>query len=110
MRTWACNHLYCVRLIVVVCLLGSLPKLVVAISGGGSPSLALNSDGTVVAWGNSQTNVPAGLTNIIAIACGSHSLALRADGTVVAWGDNSSGQANVPAGLTNVVAIAGGVM
>ena len=85
---------------------------VTAIAGGSYHSLALRSDGTVVAWGDNfygQTNVPVGLTNVTAIAAGySHSLALRSNGTVVAWGYNSSGQTNVPAGLTNVTAIAGG--
>lgn len=82
------------------------------IAGGGSHSLLLQSDGTVVAWGDNasgQTNVPPGLSNVVSVAAGqSHSLALRFDGTVVAWGDNASGQTNVPSGLSNVVAIAGG--
>ena len=56
-----------------------------------------------------KLNVPAGLTNVVAIAGGGyHSLALKYDGTVVAWGDNSAGQTNVPAGLSNVVAVAAG--
>ncbi|MFA6544361.1 MAG: Ig-like domain-containing protein [Limisphaerales bacterium] len=81
---------------------------VTAMAGGVYYSLALKSDGTVVAWGASPV-VPAGLTNVTAIAAGSyHSLALKSDGTVVAWGDNSNGQSNVPAGLTNVTAIAAG--
>ncbi|MEJ0090192.1 MAG: hypothetical protein WDM80_10660 [Limisphaerales bacterium] len=64
--------------------------------------------GKVIAWGyNSQTNVPAGLTNVIAIAAGSvHSVALKNDGTVVAWGSGGNGETNVPSGLSNVVAIA----
>src|SRR5437899_1318295 len=66
----------------------------------------------VIAWGNNQygqTNLPSGLTNIVALAGGdSHTLALRANGTVVAWGDNYYGQTNAPAGLANVVAIAAG--
>ena len=57
---------------------------VVAIAGGDAHSLALKSDGTVVAWGDNfwgQTNVPAGLTNAVAIAAGSdHSIALTAAG------------------------------
>src|SRR5207247_2498452 len=56
-----------------------------------------------------QTDVPAGLSNVVALSCGgTHTLALKSDGTVVAWGDNSSGQCNIPNGLTNVIAIAGG--
>jgi hypothetical protein len=68
--------------------------------------------GEVVAWGSNtfgQVTVPAGLTNVVAIAAGrNHNLALRNDGTVVAWGDNRFGQCNVPAGLTNVVSIVAG--
>jgi hypothetical protein len=56
--------------------------------------------------------VPAGLSNVVAIASGdSHSLALKNDGMVVAWGFDHSGTSGltlVPAGLHNVVAIAAG--
>ena len=66
----------------------------------------------VIAWGSNsagQTNVPAGLSNVVAVAAGGyHSLALQADGFVVGWGDNSYGQAPAPVGLSNVVAVAGG--
>ena len=66
----------------------------------------------IVAWGDNffgQTNVPAGLSDVRAIAAGyNHSLALRSNGLVVAWGDNSGGQTNVPTTLSNVMAIAGG--
>jgi alpha-tubulin suppressor-like RCC1 family protein len=44
-------------------------KNVVAIAAGYYHSLALKSDGTVVAWGynyEGETNVPAGLTNVVA--------------------------------------------
>ena len=84
---------------------------VVAISGEYTCSLALRSNGTVVAWGSgsSAMYLPAGLSNIVAIDSGDyHSLALRSNGTVVAWGDFSYGQTTVPSGLSNVVAIAGG--
>jgi hypothetical protein len=67
---------------------------------------------SVVAWGDNtygQTNVPPGLTNVVAVASGPyHSLALRSDGTLVAWGRSLYGEANVPSGLTNVTAIAAG--
>ena len=73
----------------------------VAIAAGGRHSLALQSNGIVVAWGNNdfkQTNVPSGMSNFMAIAAGStHSVALKNDGTVIAWGNNSAGQTNVPA-------------
>ncbi len=87
---------------------------VVAIAAGGSHSLALRADGTVVGWGlnslGQATGIPttsgfphsssggvtlAGqpLTGVVAIAAGSsHSLALRADGTVVGWGITGAGR------------------
>ena len=75
---------------------------------GSFHSLALTSDGTVVAWGEPNT-VPAGLNDVVAIAAGGgHSLALKNDGTVVAWGSNSGSQSTVPAGLNGVAAIAAG--
>lgn len=90
-------------------------RSVVRISAGGTHSLALCSDGTLVAWGdnfsgklgdNSTTqrkypvavNVAAGTSalagkSVISIAaCSSHSLALCSDGTVAAWGSNFFGQ------------------
>jgi alpha-tubulin suppressor-like RCC1 family protein len=74
---------------------------IIAIAGGGLPSLALREDGTVWAWGsnyygqignrpNTWCNVPVqvlGLAEVVAIAGGdNHSLALKSDGTVWAWG------------------------
>ncbi|MFO1477719.1 MAG: immunoglobulin domain-containing protein [Verrucomicrobiota bacterium] len=79
---------------------------------GYSHGLALLPEGTVQAWGNNtyrQATVPAGLSNVVAIAAGDYfSLALKSDGTVTGWGQNSSGQATPPPGLSNVVAISGG--
>jgi len=66
----------------------------------------------VVAWGADylgQTNVPPGLSNVVAVAAAhDHSLALKNDGTVLAWGDGFHGQTNVPVDLNGVVAVAGG--
>ena len=68
--------------------------------------------GMVVGWGSNnagQTDIPAGLTDVVAIATGSyHGLALKTDGMVVGWGYNTSGQATPPAGLTDLVAISAG--
>jgi alpha-tubulin suppressor-like RCC1 family protein len=82
---------------------------VTAIAAGGAHSLALLSNGTVVAWGDNafgqlgngtmsttpvSTPVPVpGLQGVIAIAAGAlHSLALLNNGQVMAWGDGSSGE------------------
>ena len=89
---------------------------VVAVAGGRRHSLALKSDGTVVAWGDDssgQSSVPSGLSNVIAIAANqTHSLAAKSDGTVVAWGCRQAtfdlGQCQVPTGLNNVIAVAAG--
>jgi alpha-tubulin suppressor-like RCC1 family protein len=85
---------------------------VTAIAAGGYHSLALRSNGSVVAWGYNfyqETNVPATLTNGTAVVAGLfHSLALRSNGTVAAWGSGSYGQTTVPAAATNLTAIAAG--
>ena len=81
---------------------------VTAIAAGQVHSLALKSDGTVVAWGE-LGYPPTGLSGVTAIAAGdTHNLALKSDGTVVAWGNNSRGQTSIPAGLSGVTAIATG--
>jgi alpha-tubulin suppressor-like RCC1 family protein len=68
--------------------------------------------GRLKVWGNTtlgETNVPAGMTNVVGIAAGAnHGLGLRNDGTVAAWGSNAYGQTNVPAGLSNVVQVVAG--
>jgi len=84
------------------------------LAGGYFHSIALKSDGTVVAWGNNdygQSEVPSGLSNVVAVSAGYfHSMALKADGTLALWGElTGTDQTNAPKGLTNVVAIAGGV-
>jgi len=64
----------------------------------------------VAGWGAyDQTGLPAGLSNVVAIAAGlDFSLVLKSDGTVASWGNPNQGRTNVPAGLSNVVAIAAG--
>lgn len=84
------------------------------IATGANHSLLLHANGTVAAWGNNndgQSDVPMGLTNVIAIDGGSnHSLALKADGSIVAWGTNGQGQTTIPVGAVSggVAAIAAG--
>ena len=85
---------------------------VVAIAAGNYHTVALKSDGTVVAWERNdigESSVPEGLSNVVAIAAGyAHTVALKQDGTMVAWGYNFFGQSTVPTGLNDVVKIAAG--
>lgn len=87
-------------------------KTVVAVAAGAYHSLALCSDGTLVAWGQnlngqlgksgtSNSPVPIGVNTagalagktVVAIAAGAyHNLALCSDGSVCAWGHNIFGQ------------------
>lgn len=73
-----------------------------AIAAGGFQCLVLKGDGTAVSWG-SPNGVPAGLSNVVAIAAGDYvNLFLLDQGTVTAaW-------TGVPAGLSNIVGIAAG--
>lgn len=87
----------------------SLNSVLAISTGGPSFSLALLTNGTVMAWGENafgqlglgnttnQTTpqlIPASsLGNVVAVAAGhSHALALLSNGTVKAWGKNTSGQ------------------
>jgi alpha-tubulin suppressor-like RCC1 family protein len=109
-------------------------KFVTSVAAGGTHSLALLANGTVMGWGGNEhgqvgdgttlvKDVPIaveGLSGVKAIAAGgNHSLALLNNGTVMAWGDNESGQLGdgtltdreAPVsvkGLSNVRAIAAG--
>jgi alpha-tubulin suppressor-like RCC1 family protein len=92
---------------------GRVVSGVTAIAAGGFHTLALRTDGSVLAWGNNeagQTSVPlAAQSGVKSIAGGGyHTVALKTDGSVVAWGRNDEGQTIVPAGLTGVTAIAAG--
>ena len=91
-----------------------------AIAAGTEESLALQKDGTVVAWGKSYQASASGarvvnanarngivtiggfvLSNVVAISTWGRSLALRNNGTVAAWGDDAFQDA--PTGLRDVV-------
>lgn len=108
-------------------------KTVVSIAVGREHSLALCSDGTLVAWGknsngqlgnNSTTDsrVPAAVNTsgvlsgktVVAIAAGSvHSVALCSDGTLAAWGDGWYGQLGNNSTAQSLVPVAvntGGVL
>jgi hypothetical protein len=87
------------------------------VAAGWYHSLALRSDGNLIAWGNPTSglrNVPAlppGTSYIAASGGVEHTLALRSDGVVVAWGNNIHLQTVVPSlppGLTYTSVAAGG--
>src|SRR5258708_28859359 len=67
-----------------------------AIAAGQNHSLALQSDGTVIAWGDNsygQSTVPPNLTGVIAIAAGyCHNLALQTGGAVCGGGGQVLGR------------------
>ncbi len=79
-----------------------------AVAAGGSHSLGLKADGSIVAWGlnnGGQCTVPAPNTGFVAVAAGVlHSLGLKADGSIVAWGNAGA----PPAPNTGFVAVAAG--
>jgi alpha-tubulin suppressor-like RCC1 family protein len=96
---------------------------VVAVSAGTGLSLALNADGSVLAWGDNSSGqlgdgtffgrtaptAVAGLTGIRSISTqilSNHSLAIRTDGVVVAWGNNDNGQLGTGDTVNQPVAVA----
>ena len=85
-----------------------------AMAAGRSHTVALRSDGSVVAWGwarEGQATVPlAAQSGVVAVAAGDvHTVALKSSGSVVAWGGNAVGQTTVPvAAQSGVTAIAAG--
>jgi alpha-tubulin suppressor-like RCC1 family protein len=105
---------------------GQILSGVTAIAAGGSHTVALKNDGTVVAWGNNDSGQVTGapptnatwsataspvtlgrqvLSGVTAIAAGSrHSVALKKDGSVVAWGDPDQVPVTAQSGVTAIAA------
>jgi alpha-tubulin suppressor-like RCC1 family protein len=90
----------------------SLPDGLSIVVSGARHGLAVDAAGGIHAWGRNsskETEIPSGLSNVVAVAAGSrHSLAVTQDGRVVAWGKNWSGQTEVPLSATNVVMVGAG--
>ncbi len=84
----------------------------IAIAAGAWHSLAVQSSGPVIGWGNDadgQCDPPAGLGPVINLAGGGyHTIALKANHAVQCWGNNDDGQTNLPPQLGQVVAVAAG--
>jgi hypothetical protein len=91
----------------------TLTNITAISSDGYGNNLALKSNGTVAGWNfsnASETNVPAALSNVTAVAVGSpYGYALRSDGTVVWWpiGTNSNVMFQILS--SNAVAISAGL-
>ncbi|THF77584.1 X2-like carbohydrate binding domain-containing protein [Cohnella fermenti] len=89
---------------------GSTTVTVTKIAAGQNNSIALKSDGTILAWGkniNDWAKPPEGLTGVVDIyAKDTTFLARKSNGTIVAWGSNEVGEATIPSGLTNVISMA----
>jgi len=81
-----------------------------AISSQSDHTLALRSDGSVVAWGldfSGESKIPAGLGDVVSLGAGDgFSVAARRNGTVAVWG--GSYWLGTPAGLSGVDTIACG--
>lgn len=88
------------------------PNYIVEIAAGSNHTVALKSDGTVIAWGDNtygQCDVPHNLKDVVSISAGAnHTVALKADGTIVVWGNNRYGQCDVPWTLKDAILIASG--
>ena len=112
-------------------------SIIIQAAGSNNQSLALSSDGTVLAWGwncsgqlglgddtqiiRTTPTLITGLSGVTAVSVGGgHGLALRSDGTVWAWGRNAQGQVgdgtttqrSTPVqviGLSGVTAVSAGV-
>jgi hypothetical protein len=83
--------------------------IAIALAAAYNHTIWLRDNGTIIAWGNNangQTNVPSGLSNVVAIAAGgAQAMALRRDGTVTNWGATGG---SIPGNLTNAMAVAAG--
>jgi hypothetical protein len=75
-------------------------------------SVALRSDGSLVAWGENNygvCDVPGGNDYIKVSAGNYHNVALKSDGSLVAWGRNLEGQCDLPTGTDYSQVSAGGI-
>lgn len=100
-------------------LISSVPALaepavsfIPGVAAGGSHSVGLKSDGTVLAVGEDvygQCDVDAWADVKQVAAGGFHTVGLKSDGTVLAVGQNGDGQCNVD-GWTNIVQVAAGYL
>ncbi|MHC4574909.1 MAG: Ig-like domain-containing protein [Planctomycetota bacterium] len=79
----------------------------VATAAGDGHSLALRSDGSLLAWGYGECDVPEGKDFVAIAAHGPYRIALRSDGSLVGWGHYKDDRCDVPEG-NNFVAIAAG--
>jgi uncharacterized protein (TIGR02597 family) len=84
----------------------NLTNAIAIATGNNASMVALRDNGKPQPWGFYGTNVPAGISNLMEVACNDGQfIGLRKDGKPVTWGTTSIQMSNAVAGMSNIVAV-----